>query len=187
MAELTDDRSLAGLCVEHNPKAEEELYTRYAARLYALCLRYCDNPDDAKDLLQDAFIKVLDKISSFSYRGEGSLYAWIRRITVNMAVNRIKRHRLRFVPLELSRVDTADEASDDLIPQIPERVLLKMISGLPQMQRAIFNMYCIDEYSHEEIARELGISEKGSASILSKAKAQLRIKVKDYIKQSLSR
>lgn len=179
-----DEQSLAGLCSEHCRKAEDELYTRYAGRLYALCLRYCDNPDDARDLMQETFIKALDNISSFTYRGEGSLYAWIRRIGVNLAINRMKARRLKFIPFEMSGVEAVDDdPPDESAAQVPERVLLQMISELPAMKRTVFNMFCIDEYSHREIAKALGITEKGSASILSRAKAQLRERIRNYIRE----
>lgn len=182
--ELLDEKRLADLCSEHDRKAEEELYTRYAGRLYALCLRYSSNPDDAKDLMQDALIKALNSIGSYRYRGNGSLYAWIKRITVNMAINRITRQKLHFIPFDVFRMDRADDTDDDSAEMVPEKVLLKMISELSPMKRAVFNMFCIDGYSHMEIAQQLGITENGSASILSKAKAQLKRQIKDYIRKS---
>lgn len=182
-----DEKSLARSCSEHNRKAEDELYTRYAGRIYALCLRYCDNQDDAKDLMQEAFIKALDNISSFTYRGEGSLYAWLRRIAVNMAINRIKSRKFKFIPIDMFKGNAVDDPPDESASLVPERVLLKMISELPEMKRSVFNMFCIDEYSHSEIARELGITEKGSASILSKAKTLLRERIREYIDKSRMR
>ena len=179
-----DEQSLARLCSEHDRKAEEELYTRYAGRLYALCLRYSSSPDDAKDLMQDALIKALNSIGSFKYRGNGSLYAWIKRITVNMAINKVTRQKLHFIPFDAFRMDRTDDADDDSAEMVPEKVLLKMISELSPMKRAVFNMFCIDGYSHAEIAQQLGITENGSASMLSKAKTQLKKQIKDYIKQS---
>lgn len=181
---MTDEQNLASLCTQHDRKAEDELYTRYAGRIYALCLRYCDDRDDARDLLQETFIKALGNIATFRYRGEGSLYAWIRRIAVNMALNKIRARRFRFIPLDLSGADAAEDPPDESVSMVPERELLRMISELPEMKRAVFNMYCIDDYSHSEIAEALGITEKGSASILSKAKAQIRERVRDYIRHS---
>lgn len=184
MIELLDEKRLAELCSEHDRKAEEELYTRYTGRLYALCLRYSSNPDDAKDLMQDALIKALNSIGSYRYRGNGSLYAWIKRITVNMAINRITRQKLHVIPFDVFRMDRADDTDDDSAEMVPEKALLKMISELSPMKRAVFNMFCIDGYSHMEIAQQLGITENGSASILSKAKAQLKRQIKDYIRKS---
>ena len=126
MRKQLNEHSLVGLCSEHCREAEDELYTRYAGRLYALCLRYCGSPDDARDLMQETFIKALDNISSFTYRGEGSLYAWIRRIGVNLAINRMKAMRLKFIPLEMSGAEAVyDDPPDESAVQVPEKVLLK--------------------------------------------------------------
>lgn len=182
-----DEQSLVRLCSEHNQWGEDELYKRYAAKIYALCLRYTNSEEDAKDLMQETFIKALDNISSFAYRDEGSLSAWLSRIAVNLAINEVKRHKMRYLSLDFLSHDIADEPSRDLVAGITEEILLKMISELRPMRRFVFNMFCIDGYSHKEIATSLNITEKGSASILSKARAQLKEKITNYIKQAEKR
>ena len=139
------------------------------------------------DMVQETFIKALDNISSFTYKGNGSLYSWIKKIAINLAINKITRQKIRLVPFDQLTVDAVDDSLCDTVISIPEGTLLKMISELPERERTIFNMYCIDGYSHKDIATSLNITEKGSASILSKAKAQLRVKITDYIKQTESR
>lgn len=179
-----DEQSLAKLCSENNRHAQEELYTRYAARLYTLCLRYSDSRDEAKDLVHDSMLKALDKISSFTYKGSGSLYAWISRIAINTALANISRYKFRFVRLAGSSSEAIPEPTDEELTGIPQEKLLEIISSLPDTQRVIFNMFCIDGYSHKEIAQMLGISERGSTSLLVKAKARLRKRINDYIKNS---
>ncbi len=66
-----NEQELARLCMEKDRRAEDELYTRYAARLHTLTRRYCQDPDDAMDLMQDAIIKALERISTYSYTGKG--------------------------------------------------------------------------------------------------------------------
>lgn len=179
-----DEQSLVRLCSEHNRWAEDELYRRYAARIFALCLRYTDDEDNAQDMMQETFIKAFGNIASFTYRGEGSLSAWLCRIGVNLAINQMKRHKMRFFSLDVLGHDIADEPPGEAVAGISEEILLKMISELRPMRRIVFNMYCIDGYSHKEIASALNITEKGSASILSKAKAQLKDSITNYIKQA---
>ena len=178
------EQSLARLCSENNRRAQEELYTRYAARLFTLCLRYSDSRGEAQDLVHDSFLKALSKIDSFTYRGSGSLYAWISRIAINMALANISRYKLRFVQLAPSMTDDMTEPTDEQFARIPQEKLLEFISRLPDTQRAIFNLYCMDGYSHKEIADMLGISERGSTSMLVKAKASLRRQINEYIKNS---
>lgn len=179
-----DEQSLAKLCSDNNRHAKEELYIRYAARLFTLCLRYSDSRDEALDLVHDSMLKALDKISSFTYRGSGSLYAWISRIAINTALANISRYKFRFVRLSASSTETIPEPTDEEFIRIPQEKLLEIISRLPDTQRAIFNMFCMDGYSHKEIAQMLGISERGSTSLLVKAKTQLRKHIYEYIRNS---
>ena len=179
-----DEQSLARLCSEGNRAAEEELYTRYAARVYTLCRRYSNRSDDAKDLMQEALLKALDRISTYTYTGKGSLYGWISRIAINLALNQIKRRRWRMVSLEMGGGDNLPEPSAQEVEAIPQEKLLEWIAELPDMRKAVFNLYCLDGYSHREIAGMLGISEKGSASMLAKARKQLKEKIGRYWKEA---
>ena len=176
------EQELAQLCCKGDRRAQAELYTRYAARLLALCRRYCKDPDDAHDLMQDAVIKAIGRMDMYTFRGSGSLYAWMSRIAVNMAVSRLRKNRLRFISIDREDgIDIPDPPPEDVMT-IPKDVMLDMVAGLPPMRRAIFNMYCIDGYSHKEIADMLGITEKGSASNLAKARNQLKRQITTYLK-----
>lgn len=160
--------------------AEDELYRRYAAKVNMLCLRYSDNGEDAEDLMQEALMKALDKISTWSYSGKGSLYVWIRQIAINLAIDKIRKKRLRFIPIDRWVRDNIPEPTEEEIGSVPHEKLLEWISRLPDLRRTVFNMYCIDGYSHKEIAGMLGISEKGSAGVLAKARKQLKEEIKRY-------
>lgn len=179
-----DEQELASYCVKGDRLAENELYRRYAARIFTLCRRYSDNSDDAKDLMQETLIRALDKISTYKYSGKGSLYAWIRRIAINKALNQIKRQRWRTVPLDTWQQDQVPEPTQQEMTSIPQEKLLEWISQLPDIRRAVFNLYCIDGHSHKEIAKMLDISEKGSASILSRARKQLKEEINLYLMQT---
>lgn len=178
-----DEQELARYCMNGDRMAEDELYRRYAARVFSLCRRYTDNADDAKDLMQDAIIKSLDRISSYTYSGKGSLYAWISRISINMAINQIRKRRWQAVSLDSWQRDAIQEPQAEEIETVPQEKLLEWISKLPDMKKAVFNLYCIDGYSHKEIAGMLGISEKGSASILAKARKQMKETIRGYLKE----
>ena len=179
-----DEQELARYCCGKDILAEDELYRRYAARVYTLCRRYIRDEDDAKDLMQESLIQALDKIQSFKYTGKGSLYGWIKRIAINKAINHIKRQRWRMVSLDFWSNDTIPEPSEEEMQTIPQEKLLGWISKLPDMRRAIFNLYCIDGCSHKEIGAMLGISEKGSAGALAKARKQLKKDINRYLKET---
>ena len=141
--------------------------------------------DEAKDLMQETFIQALDKIASYKYSGAGSLYGWIRRIAINKALNQIKRRRWRMVPLEGAGVDNLPEPTEEEeMAGIPQEKLLEWIAKLSDERRAVFNLYCLDGYSHREIGKMLGISEKGSAGVLAKARKQLKEQTKRYRKET---
>lgn len=179
-----DEQELARRCRENDSMAEEELYMRYAARIHTLCRRYSRDGEEAKDLMQETLIQALDKIESYRYTGKGSLYGWISRIAINKAINQIKRQRWRTVSLDFRPHDPVEEPTGEEVAAIPEEKLLEWISSLPDLRRSVFNLYCIDGYSHKEIARMLGISEKGSAGVLAKARKQLKETIHQYRKES---
>jgi len=178
-----DEQDLAKFCSQKDRMAEDELYRRYAVRVHTLCRRYLGDDDDAKDLMLETLIRALDKIDTFQYTGEGSLYAWISRIAINKAINQIKRHRWRVVPTDFRVQDNIPEPTEEEVTEIPKEKLREWISELPDMRRAVFNLYCIDGYSHQEIGRMLGISERGSTSTLAKARKQLKERIKQYLKE----
>lgn len=178
-----DEQALAKACLSGDTLAQEELYKRYAAKVFTLCKRYSGDVDEAKDLLQETFVKALGSIQAFTFRGEGSLYGWICRIAINLSLNHIRRYSWRNTPLDLSKRDYLPEPTEDEIERIEEEKLLEMISALPTIRRAVFNLFCIEGYSHKEIGEMLGISEKGSSSILSKARVQLKESIQSYLKE----
>lgn len=179
------EQELALRCVRNDRDAQGELYARYSSRLYAICLRYIEDREEARDLMHDCMIKAMDNFKSFRYVSEGSLYAWLSRITVNMAINRLKESsRFRQIPFEQvsgDELDNALEPEAESVRKIPDGVLDKLIAELPPVRRTVFNMYCIDGYSHHDIARALGITERTSTSVLAKARASLKKALMNYI------
>ena len=179
------EQELALGCVRNDRDAQGELYARYSSRLYAICLRYIEDREEARDLMHDCMIKAMDNFKSFRYVSEGSVYAWLSRITVNMAINRLKESsRFRQIPFEQvsgDELENALEPDAESVRKIPDGVLDKLISELPPVRRTVFNMYCIDGYSHHDIARALGITERTSTSVLAKARASLKKALINYI------
>ena len=182
------EQELALECARSDRDAQAELYTRYAAGVYALCLRYIEDWEEARDLMHDAMIKAMDNFKSFKYAGEGSINAWISRIAVNMAIDRLKESsRFRQIPIELvsgSEIEGALEPDAGQVEQIPDGVLDEMIAELPPIRRTIFNMYFVDGFSHKEIAGKLGITERGSTSMMAKARASIKKSLLNYLNKT---
>lgn len=179
-----EEQILAEGCREGDAAARKELYDRYAGRLFAICMRYAGDRASAEDLLHDAFLKIYGAFDRFSYRGPGSLRAWIERITVNVALEWLRnRNRLGCVALDEGKAAAAiAEPAPSEVARVPREVLMRFVSELPEGYRAVFNLYCIEEYSHREIAGMLGINEKSSSSQLFRARALLARRIKDYLK-----
>ncbi len=140
--------------------------------MYGVCLRYYPNPEVARDILQDGFIRVFDKIRSFRF--EGSFEGWIRRIMVNTA---LEYHRRKKENSEVEIVEDFVDGHQMGVLEADYQLLLSVIATLPQQYRLVFNLYAIEGYSHTEIGALLNISESTSKSNYSRARAILREKV----------
>ena len=160
--------------------ATEWIYRRHVRYLSALCSRYITEDEDIKDVLQESFIKIYSSLNSFNYRGEGSLKAWMAKITLNETLKFVRDNsRLDTDSINDKDVDIAD--GDNMETEdIPTDVLHQFIRELPDGYRTVFNLYVIDNKSHKEIGQLLGIKENTSASQLHKAKLMLAQKIKHY-------
>ena len=180
-----EEQELAEGCRRSDNSARRELYERYAGRMLALCQRYVGSREEAEDLLHDGFLKLYSSFDKFTWRGEGSLRAWMERVMVNVVLQYFRRNDVMTHASDLDSTPEAyeePEAADmDLIPQ---EVLMRFIGELPVGYRTVFNLYVIEGKSHREIADLLGINEKSSASQLARAKASLALKVKEWIKKN---
>ena len=160
--------------------ATEWIYRKHVRYLSALCSRYITEDEDIKDVLQESFIKIFTSLDSFKYRGEGSLKAWMTKITLNETLKFVRNNsRLPIDSIDDKDINLADGDSMET-EDIPTDVLHQFIRELPDGYRTVFNLYVIDDKGHKEIAQLLGIKENTSASQLHKAKSMLAQKIKHY-------
>ncbi len=172
-------------CRAGEEAARRELYERFSGRLYGICRRYVADGAVAQDVLQDAFVRIFTSFDKFEWRGEGSLKAWIERITVNMALEHLRKSSKMTFSYDQDMFLRQSEdpvVEAESVRAVPREVLMRFIDELPAGYRTVFNLYCIEDYSHREIAEMLGINEKSSSSQLSRAKALLATKIKGYLK-----
>ncbi|HXL54782.1 MAG TPA: sigma-70 family RNA polymerase sigma factor [Chitinophagaceae bacterium] len=167
---MTEQQLIKG-CIQRNVDCQRMLFEQYAGRMMSICLRYsCDRPE-AEDMLQEAFIKIFSHIGQYKF--EGSFEGWMKRIVVNCALKMIQKKRIRFS--ELSNQDLIPTQTDSYaLSSLTEDELLKLISKLPDGYRIVFNLYVMEEYSHDEIAVLLGIEATTSRSQLVKARKLLQ-------------
>lgn len=162
-------------CRNGNRQAQEALYQALAPQMMGICLRYAADRADAEDILQTGFIRVFQKMNAF--RMEGSFEGWVKRIMVNTAIEMYRKNLRTLAAVSLDEVQEEVRLSDWNSLEVQD--LLKLIQTLPNGYRVVFNLYALEGYSHKEIADELGITEGGSKSQLSRARAILKEKIKE--------
>ncbi len=161
-------------CREGNSKAQSELYRLFSPKMYGVCLRYAKDTANAEDILQEGFVRVFTKIEQFEFKG--SFEGWLRRIMVNTALEKFRKHD-RLYPVEEMQIYEATEWVEETISSISAAELMAMIQELPPRYRMVFNLYAIEGYSHLEIGEMMNISEGTSKSNLSRARMILQKKV----------
>jgi RNA polymerase sigma-70 factor (ECF subfamily) len=166
-------------------RAMGELYQMYIGELSSVCYRYIPNRDDAKDVLQNSFVKIFTSISTIEYRGDEAFKGWLVRIVANEALLFLReKKKLLFIEQDEAKAKQAriaDEAPD--IEQISADQLHQLISELPDGYRTVLNLYVFENYSHRQIAELLGIKESTSASQLHYAKQWLARRIKELTKK----
>ena len=167
-----DEKGLVRRCSAGDQAARQEMYELYAGRLLAVCRRYIREPDRARDLVHDTFLKAWDSLDGFRPRRAGSLGAWLSQIAAHLAVDELRKGRMLF-PLEREDVPEEVPVDTERLRRVPVEELIDLISSLPEGYRAVFNLFCLDRLSHREIARLLGITEKTSQTQYLKARRKL--------------
>jgi RNA polymerase sigma-70 factor (ECF subfamily) len=162
-------------CVQNDRKAQAEVYQVYSGKLFAVCLKYSPNYQEAQDNLQDGFITIFEKIEQFNHKG--SFEGWMKRIIINSALQKYRQKNiLTLVKDEIPDLIESVEVNEE---KISMDFLLEKIQKLPDKYRMVFNLYILDGYSHKEISKELNISVGTSKSNLSRARQILKIKIEE--------
>ncbi|MBK8556946.1 MAG: RNA polymerase sigma factor [Lewinellaceae bacterium] len=171
-SELTPDPeglALAEACRKGDGRAQRRLWELYKNGIFGICLRYSNTRPEAEDLLQEAFVRIFQHIGS--YRGEGSLEGWMRKVAVRTAIYHVNKKQNKTEQLEPHQWDQVFQLQ---VKEEESGKMIRLLRQLPAGFRTVLNLYAIEAYSHEEIARELGISVGTSKSQLHRAKALLR-------------
>lgn len=178
--QIISESDLLEGCRRGDRRMQQELYNRFASKMYGVCLRYANNAEGAEDILQEGFIKIFNKIDS--YRGEGSFEGWIRRIFVNTAIEHFRK-KIYLQPITETEENTVEGKYLSVLDSLAEKDIIQLVQQLSPGYRTVFNMYVVEGYSHKQIAEILGISEGTSKSQLSRAKLILQDLVKTFIER----
>ncbi|MFN7116484.1 MAG: RNA polymerase sigma factor [Saprospiraceae bacterium] len=178
---MTNDwQHILEACKKGNTAAQRQLYERFKDKMFVLCLRYANSREDAEDLLQEGFVTVFRDLHQ--YKGVGNLEGWVRKVILNVALQHIRRQKNLFQTVELKNYDVEDETDELLFEEHTAKNLIRLMQQLPAGFRTVLNLYVLEGYSHQQIAKELNISVGTSKSQLNRAKKLM----KNMIEKSLT-
>jgi RNA polymerase sigma factor (sigma-70 family) len=162
---------LLAQCIENQPKAQKQLFDILAPKMFSVCLRYAKDEDEAKDILQESFIKVFNNLTKFEHKG--SFEGWIKRIFINTSIEFYRKNKRQNM---VDNIDSVAEQSIDsqILSMLKAADLMKLVNCLPTGYRTVFNLYVVEGYTHQEISNMLHISDNTSKSQLHKARLHLQ-------------
>lgn len=172
-------KQLIQKCKKQDIKAQEQLYRLYSHKLFAVCLKYSSNYQQAEDNLQDAFLMIFKKINQ--YKDKGSFEGWMKRIVINTALQKYRKQAVFEIVREEHFKEPEIEIDENMVSV---DFLLKIIQQLPDRYRQVFNLYALDGFSHREIAEIMNISTGTSKSNLARARIILKEKIEANLTKS---
>jgi RNA polymerase sigma-70 factor (ECF subfamily) len=140
--------------------------------MFAICLRYSKNREEAEETLQEGFMKMFENLQQFKFAG--SFEGWLRKIMVNCALQKFRSKSQLHAIINIEEVKTDYNGTENITSQLGTKELLRLVQLLPSGYRMVFNLYVFEGMKHREIAEALGISEGTSKSNLSDARAILK-------------
>jgi len=159
-------------CQKDDRRAQKLLMETFAPYLFSISKRYTRDEEEAKDVLQDAFISIYGNIRNYKSEA-GAFKSWIRRITVNAALQKLRKtYRKKEIMPEVIHDDRTEVP--DIYDKFNAEDLLGVINKLPDMYREVFNLYVIEGYRHKEISDMLHMKESSSRAVLARAKKMIR-------------
>lgn len=154
-------------CRRRNARAQRALYDELAPMAAGVCRRYSADRDEAKDMLQDGFVKVYERIGSL--RDPQKLRSWVYNIMVNTCIQHYRKAR----HMVLMEMDDESAESETELPYSMEDIV-RALGNLTPVQRMAFNLCCAEELSYEEVAKQMACSEGAVRVALCKAKKRMR-------------
>jgi RNA polymerase sigma-70 factor (ECF subfamily) len=176
-----DDQQLIARIRAGDPSAERALYDAHVDRLYRVVYRYVGEADVAEDCVQETFIRAFERIGDF--RGESALGTWLGAIAVSSALNALrKRKRASGREAEWEEAEAIPAPRVSAVDPDLRTRLHEEIDRLPEGYRMVFLLHDVEGYTHEEIGRMLGVQSGTSKAQLFRARARLRARLADFVR-----
>jgi len=166
-------------CINGEQGSQKKLYYGFYGFAMGICLRYSKDRDEAVGILNDGFLKVLTRLESFD--PSKPFLPWLSRIMTNTAIDHYRSELRQPITSDVSELEISGDDAE-INSKLNYEDLIKIIQTLPPGYRAVFNLFAIDGFSHEEISEQLGISIGTSKSNLFKARQKLRIMIEEQNK-----
>jgi RNA polymerase sigma factor (sigma-70 family) len=174
-SEILDNKIWRGL-LSNSRKAHEVLYKNYYSYGMSICLRYTSTREEAKEVLHDGFMIFFSKPEKFD--PSHAFKPWFRKVLVNLCINLFKKQQKLVHQSGFENIPESADIQPNALENMQYDELLRLVHGLPPSYRAVFNLYVLDGFSHDEIAEMLDISVSTSKSNLSRAREKLRAQIK---------
>lgn len=166
------DRELIAGGLEGKLYFREALYKRYFSYAMSIAVRYAGDRNEAIEVVNDSFMKVLDKLGD--YNVDKPFKSWYGRIVVNTAIDGFRKKKKDDILMSSDNTVYEDTKDPDIEMKLTVNDILALFSHLPEIYKLTFNLYEIEGYDHKEIGQMLGVSSSTSRSNLSRAKKMLR-------------
>lgn len=157
-------------CQKQDSKIQNLVYKTYAPKVFGICKRYMKDRERAEEMAMNTFLTVFQKTNQF--KNQGSFEGWILRIAVNSCLMELRKRTNFENEYPLDNLQSTIE--NEVLGNLDENDIDKMLQLLPEGARIIFNLYVMEGYKHSEIAEKLNISEGTSKSQLNYAKGKLK-------------
>ncbi|WP_299485989.1 RNA polymerase sigma factor [uncultured Allomuricauda sp.] len=164
-------------CKVNDRQAQLKLYRQYCDGMYGVAIRFLKNPDDAEDVLQEAFIKAFQRIDQF--KGEVTFGAWLKRIVINGSIDFLKSKHQKTVELNEGHIHLVDDDDWTVEDGISIEEIKNAVENLPEKYRYVVQLFLMEGYDHNEISGILEISETASRTRLLRGKTKLKETLKD--------
>jgi len=184
LSDISNVKQLVEACIKGERKSQKQFYQMFYGKMLASCMRYAENREEAKDIVHDGFIKVFASLKDFGFKG--SLEGWVKRIITNTAIDAVRKKKNFLVEFEENKNydaiidDHNDNVEYEQFINIKVEIVMKLIQKLSPMYKAVFNLYVFEEFTHKEIAEQLGINIGTSKSNFAKARRNLIKFFEDY-------
>jgi RNA polymerase sigma-70 factor (ECF subfamily) len=165
-------------CLNANKESQNSFYRYFYTFCFSACMSYCQTSDDVREVVNDGFLKIFKNLQSFNARYdnfERSLKGWVKKIMINTAIDHYQKCRKNYflnnVHKDVFELSSSEETGMD---KFYYKDILKLVQRLSPSYRVVFNLYAIEGFKHEEIAKELNISVGTSKSNLARARMHIQ-------------